>query len=45
MPDDGRGAHDSVILKTTCDKAIEMMRVDGVEIELEKEKMALQLFP
>lgn len=44
MPDDGRDAHDSVIVKTTRDKAIEMMRLEGIDIDLE-EKMALQLFP
>ena len=45
MPDDGRDAHDSAIVKTTCDKAIEMMRLEGIDIDDEEEKMALQLFP
>lgn len=45
IPDDGRGAHDSVIIKTTHDKAIEMMRAEGVEIDSEQNKMAFQLFP
>ena len=30
MPDDGRDAHNSAIVKTTCDKAIEMMRLEDV---------------
>src|SRR5258708_529626 len=29
IPDDDRDAHDSVVLKTTHDKAIEMMRAEG----------------
>jgi hypothetical protein len=45
MPDDGRDAHNSAIVKTTRDKAIEMMRLDGIDIDPEEEKMALQLFP
>ena len=45
MPDDGRDAHDSVVIKTTRDKAIEMMRAEGIEIDEEESKMALQLFP
>ena len=45
MPDDGRDAHDSAIVKTTHDKAIEMMRLEGIDIDPEEEKMALQLFP
>jgi hypothetical protein len=45
VPDDGRDAHDSAVIKTTCDRAIEMMRVEGVEIDSEENKMALQLFP
>ena len=45
MPDDGRDAHDSAIVKTTCDKAIEMMRLEGIDIDPEEKKMALQLFP
>ena len=45
MPDDGRDAHDSAVIKTTRDKAIEMMRVEGVQIGAEENKMALQLFP
>ena len=45
MPDDGRDAHDSVVIKTTRGRAIEMMRVEGVEIDSEENKMALQLFP
>jgi hypothetical protein len=44
-PDDGRDAHDSAIIKTTRDRAIEMMRLDGVVIDPEENKMALQLFP
>jgi hypothetical protein len=44
-PDDGRDAHDAAIVGTTCDRAIEMMRLDGIEIDPEEEKMALQLFP
>jgi hypothetical protein len=44
-PDDGRDAHDSAIIKTTRDMAIEMMRLDGVVIDPEENKMALQLFP
>ena len=42
-PDDGRDAHDSVIVKTTHDIAIEMMRGEGLEISSEENKMALQL--
>ena len=45
MPDDGRDAHDSAIVKTTRDKAIEMMRLEGIDIDPEEKKMALQLFP
>jgi hypothetical protein len=45
MPDDGRDAHDSAVIKTTRDKAIEMMRAKGVAIGAEENKMALQLFP
>ena len=45
VPDDGRDAHDSAVVKTTCDKAIEKMRAEGVEIDEEESKMALQLFP
>jgi hypothetical protein len=45
VPDDGRDAHDSAVIKTTRDRAIEMMRVEGVEIDSEENKMALQLFP
>jgi hypothetical protein len=44
-PDDGRDAHDSVVIKTTHDKAIEIMRAEGIEINSEESKMALQLFP
>jgi hypothetical protein len=32
VPDDGRDAHDSAVVKTTCDKAIEKMRAEGVEM-------------
>jgi hypothetical protein len=45
IPDDGRGAHDAVIVRTTREKAIEQMRLEGVEIDPAEEKMALQLFP
>ena len=45
VPDDGRDAHDSAVVKTTRDKAIEKMRAEGVEIDEEESKMALQLFP
>jgi hypothetical protein len=45
VPDDGRDAHDSAVIKTTRGRAIEMMRVEGVEIDSEENKMALQLFP
>jgi hypothetical protein len=45
MPDDGRDAHDSAIVKTTRDKAIKMMRLEGTNINPEEKKMALQLFP
>jgi len=45
VPDDGRDAHDSAVVRTTRDKAIEKMRADGVEIDEEESKMALQLFP
>jgi hypothetical protein len=45
MPDDGRDAHNSAIVKTTRDKAIEMMRLEGTNIDPEEKKMALQLFP
>ena len=45
MPDDGRDAHDSAIVKTTRDKAIEMMRLEDIDIDLKEENMALQLFP
>jgi hypothetical protein len=45
MPDDGRDAHDSAVVRTTCNKAIEKMRAEGVEIDKEESKIALQLFP
>jgi hypothetical protein len=45
VPDDGRDAHDSAIVRTTHDKAIGKMRMEGVEINEEESKMALQLFP
>lgn len=45
MPDDGRDAHDLTVIRSTRDKAIEMMRVQDVEIDSEENKMALQLFP
>jgi hypothetical protein len=45
IADDGRDAHDSVVIKTTRDKAIEKMRAEGIEINSEENKMALQLFP
>ena len=45
VPDDGRDAHNSAVVRTTRDKAIEKMRAEGVEIDEEESKMALQLFP
>jgi hypothetical protein len=45
VPDDGRDAHDSAVVTTTHNKAIEKMRAEGVEIDEEESKMALQLFP
>ena len=45
VPNDGRDAHDSAVVRTTHDKAIEKMRAEGVEIDEEESKMALQLFP
>lgn len=45
MPDDGRDAHDTAIVKTTRGQAIEMMRRRGTSIDPSEEKMALQLFP
>ena len=45
MPDNGRDAHDSAVVRTTRDKAIEKMRAEGVETDEEESKMALQLFP
>ena len=45
IPDDGRNAHDSAVVKTTHDKAIEMMRLEDTNIDPEEEKMALPLFP
>jgi hypothetical protein len=45
VPDDGRDTHDSAVIRTTHNKAIEKMRAEGVEIDEEKSKMALQLFP
>ena len=46
VPDDGRGAHDDVIVITTRGRAIQMMKDKmGVVIDPEEEKMALQLFP
>jgi hypothetical protein len=45
VPDDGRDAHDTVIVKTTRGQAIEMMRKKGISIDPLEEKMALQLFP
>ena len=45
MPDDGRDAHDTAIVKTTHGQAIEMMRKKGISIDPLEKKMALQLFP
>ena len=45
VPDDGRDAHDSAVVRTTRDKAIEKMRAEGVEIDKKESTMALQLFP
>jgi hypothetical protein len=45
VPDDGRDAHDTAIVKTTRGQAIEMMRKNGISIDSLEEKMALQLFP
>ncbi|KAF8239549.1 hypothetical protein L208DRAFT_1237199, partial [Tricholoma matsutake] len=45
VPDDGRDAHDTAIVKTTRGQAIEMMRKRGISIDPLEEKMALQLFP
>jgi hypothetical protein len=45
VPDDGRDAHDTAIVKTTRGQAIEMMRKKGISIDPLEEKMALQLFP
>jgi hypothetical protein len=45
MPDDGRDAHDTAIVKTTHGQAIKMMRKKGISIDSQEEKMALQLFP
>jgi hypothetical protein len=45
VPDDGRDAHGSAVVRTTCNKAIEKMRAKGVEIDKEESKMAHQLFP
>jgi len=41
VPDDGRDAHDLTVIRSTWDKAIEMMRVQDVEIDSEENKMAL----
>jgi hypothetical protein len=43
--DDGRAAHDVIIIKTTRDQAIHDMRQINVVISAEEEKMALQIFP
>jgi len=45
VPDDGRDAHDTAIVKTTRGQAIEMMRKRGISIDPLEEKMALQCFP
>ena len=45
VPDDGRDTHDSAVVKTTHDKAIGKIKAEGVEIDEEENKMALQLFP
>ena len=44
VPDDGRDAHDTAIVKTTHGQEIEMMSKRGISIDLSEEKMALQLF-
>ncbi|KAF8237450.1 hypothetical protein L208DRAFT_1247476, partial [Tricholoma matsutake] len=44
VPDDGRDAHDTAIVKTTCGQAIEMRREKGISIDPLEEKMVLQLF-
>ncbi|KAF8232944.1 hypothetical protein L208DRAFT_1269625, partial [Tricholoma matsutake] len=45
VPDDGRDAHDTAIVKTTHGQAIEMMRKKGISMDSQEEKLVLQLFP
>jgi hypothetical protein len=45
MLDDGRATHDAAIIKTTRQQAIDLMSENGIDIDPEEEKMALQLFP
>jgi hypothetical protein len=43
--DNGQSVHDDVVVKTLQGRAIQIMKDQGVVIEKEDEKMALQLFP
>lgn len=41
----GQSVHDNLVVKTLRQRAIQIMKDDGVVIEKADEKMALQLFP
>jgi len=43
--DNGQIVHDALVVKTLRGRAIQIMKDQGIEIEKDKEKMALQLFP
>jgi hypothetical protein len=45
VPDDGRDAHDSAVVRTTRDKAIEKMRAEGVEIDESRAKWHFSFSP
>ena len=43
--DSGQSVHDNAVVKTLRERAIQIMKDQGVVIEKEDEKMAFQLFP
>jgi hypothetical protein len=43
--DNGQAIHDNSVVKTLRDRAIQIMKDQGVVVEKEDLKMALQLFP
>jgi hypothetical protein len=43
--DNGQAVHDNSVVKTLRNRAIQIMKDQGVVIEKEEQKIALQLFP